>query len=244
MARKKKAPPSGPSQAYLISFGDTMTALLAFFIVLNSMAEEQTGANLYSGTGSFVSSMGSFGLPGKIEDKSSKYVFQKTNVSPLYIVNDGEAKPGKGEGPDKQGNALRVINRERDQLRRFLIEMENFGKTGKLPQTTGMVVLDIFEEINKTSPMISQNATDTFRNAITRAARGNCKIDIVVWARTPSVTSWKKATNQANAIREDLFARLGVPSRLRTAVTAQGKPWFYSDERRPRYSFAIRKLEK
>ena len=50
MARKKE-PDKGPSQAYLISFGDTMTTLLAFFIVLCSMAEDQTGANLYSGNG-------------------------------------------------------------------------------------------------------------------------------------------------------------------------------------------------
>ena len=54
MAKKQKRVPSGPSNAYLVSFGDTMTALLAFFIVLNSLATEQTGANLYSGTGSFV----------------------------------------------------------------------------------------------------------------------------------------------------------------------------------------------
>ena len=37
MARCKENCPSGPNNAYLISFGDTMTALLAFFIVLNSL---------------------------------------------------------------------------------------------------------------------------------------------------------------------------------------------------------------
>ena len=54
MARKKKLP-EPPSKAYLISFGDTMTALLAFFIVLNSLAQEQTGAKLHAGTGSLPS---------------------------------------------------------------------------------------------------------------------------------------------------------------------------------------------
>ena len=52
MARKQKAPGAGPNMAYLMSFGDTMTTLLAFFIVLNSLAKEQTGAKLYAGTGS------------------------------------------------------------------------------------------------------------------------------------------------------------------------------------------------
>ena len=73
MARKKKPQSDGPSQAYLISFGDTMTALLAFFIVMNSLAEEQTGAKLYSGTGSFIRAVRTMGMPGMFpSDKSSR----------------------------------------------------------------------------------------------------------------------------------------------------------------------------
>ena len=70
MAKKKKLEPSVPSKAYLVSFGDTMTALLAFFIVLNSLAKEQTGANMYSGTGSFVSAFSNSGLPGDLFGES------------------------------------------------------------------------------------------------------------------------------------------------------------------------------
>ncbi|MCA9059275.1 MAG: hypothetical protein KDA85_12285, partial [Planctomycetaceae bacterium] len=40
MGKRCTCPSFGPSQAYLLSFGDTMTALLAFFIVLNSLAKE------------------------------------------------------------------------------------------------------------------------------------------------------------------------------------------------------------
>ena len=72
MVKKKKTPPAAPSKAYLISFGDTMTALLAFFIVINSLAREQTGANLYTGTGSFVNAMNASGLPGRFETKGSR----------------------------------------------------------------------------------------------------------------------------------------------------------------------------
>ncbi|MCP4857370.1 MAG: hypothetical protein GY903_23045, partial [Fuerstiella sp.] len=58
MARcENNCEPPGPNQSYLISFGDTMTALLAFFIILNTLAEEQTGANLHAGTGSFMESV-------------------------------------------------------------------------------------------------------------------------------------------------------------------------------------------
>ena len=247
MAKKRKRPNSEPSRAYLISFGDTMTALLAFFIVINSMAKEQTGADLYSGTGSFVSSLRAFGIPGKWERPASKHVFQKTDVNPLYVVDDRLEKDKKenvkaNEGPDEEANPLRVINRQRDSLRRFLIEMEQLGKTEQLPQTSGLVMFDIFEPIESTSPVISENATDVFRRAATLANRGNYQIDIVVWARTPGVTTWKKATMEAEKIRKDLFQRLGVPSRVRSCVSAQGKPWFYRDERRPRFSFAVRKI--
>jgi hypothetical protein len=62
--------PSGPNNSYLISFGDTMTALLAFFIILNTLAEEQTGANLHAGTGSFMDTVDKFGLAGKGQQRS------------------------------------------------------------------------------------------------------------------------------------------------------------------------------
>ena len=78
MSRKQKPPPSKPSKAYLVSFGDTMTALLAFFIVLNSFAKDQTGANMHSGTGSFVNAMSTSGLPGHYPGDRSDL------VSPLF----------------------------------------------------------------------------------------------------------------------------------------------------------------
>ena len=41
-----------------------MTALLAFFIALNSLAHEQTGAHLYAGTGAFIRAFSSEGHVG------------------------------------------------------------------------------------------------------------------------------------------------------------------------------------
>lgn len=221
-----------------------MTALLAFFIVLNSLAKEQTGANLYTGTGSFVTSLRSAGLPGKHGGKSSEQPFQKEEAGPLYIVNDGEAKEDAkpGTGPDKEKNALRVIDRERDQLRRFLIEIGEFSKVNALPKSNGKVVFDFFEKIEKTSPLVSENATEVFRQAMTRATSANYRIDVIVWANNPGITAWKKATVLAKDVKEDLVDRLGVPSRLKAVVTATGKPWFFSDEKRPRFSISVQKL--
>ena len=88
MSRKKKAPPAPPSKAYLVSFGDTMTALLAFFIVLNSFAKDQTGANMHSGTGSFVNAVSSIGLPGVSPGNRSHLVVEKKAAAPIYAVSD------------------------------------------------------------------------------------------------------------------------------------------------------------
>jgi len=246
MVKKKKTPPAAPSKAYLISFGDTMTALLAFFIVINSLAREQTGANLYTGTGSFVNAMNASGLPGRFETKGSKNVFQKSEAGPLYVVDDRMKKELQkpGNGPDEAGNALRVIDRERDMLRRFLIEMQEMGDIKALPQTTGNVVFDFFEPIEKTSPLVSDNVMDVFRQALSRATSTNYQVDIVVWASNPGITAWTKATHESIAVKDDLIDRLGVPDRVRSIVTSTGRPWLFSDEKRPRFSISVRKFTR
>jgi hypothetical protein len=99
MARKQKAPGAGPNMAYLMSFGDTMTTLLAFFIVLNSLAKEQTGAKLYAGTGSFVSAVSSFGMPGSAPGDNSRHVIKIEEPVPTYVVPDPEGgEPEMGPG--------------------------------------------------------------------------------------------------------------------------------------------------
>ena len=245
MARKKKAPPDGPSNAYLISFGDTMTALLAFFIVINSLAQEQTGANLYTGTGSFVNALSTGGLPASHTSNASKNPFQKLNPGPLYVVNDSPDKTSGriGSGPDEEKDPTRVVDRERDMLRRFLIEMENLADVKSIPNSTGQVVFDFFEPIQDSTPMVSENSLGVFRQAVSKATSSKYKIDIIVWARTPGIPSWRRAAKQAAALRDDMIERLGVPPALKKAVTSTGKPWFFAKERRPRFSISVQKFE-
>ena len=243
MAKKKKASPSKPSNAYLISFGDTMTALLAFFIVINSLAKEQTGANLYSGTGSFVNAMNSMGLPGNIQVKASENTFQREQPGPLYIVGDDEDQDrGNGTGPDDVDNGLRVVDREKEMLQRFLVEIGQLGSVSNLRDVRKEVVFDLFEKIEKQSPVVSREATRLFRQAAMQLDQ-NTRIEIVVWASNPGKRAWSKAVHEAAAVKADLILRTGLPADQVYQVDATGKPWFYSDEKRPRFSIIVKKLK-
>lgn len=83
MARQEKPEDPGPSKLYLLSFGDTMTTLLAFFIILCSMADDQSGANLYSGTGSFVNAFDGAGGAGKFSTATSNRAVELDHASPV-----------------------------------------------------------------------------------------------------------------------------------------------------------------
>ena len=149
MSRKKKAPPAPPSKAYLVSFGDTMTALLAFFIVLNSFAKDQTGANMHSGTGSFVNAVSSIGLPGTAPGKRSHQVLEKKAPAPIYAVSDpdqDEESPSR-LGPDGKGDSKRIIDRQSDEFKRFLTEIGRQFEVNEEP-----LVRKSFLILSKSSP--------------------------------------------------------------------------------------------
>lgn len=251
MARKKKGPPEKPSKAYLVSFGDTMTALLAFFIVLNSFAKEQTGANMYSGTGSFVHAMNNVGLPGGSPINASELVTQKKAASPLYCVenkNPTEKDPDNRFGPDKDPDKGRVIDRQTENFKRFLNDVSKEFDVNEEPPTQSQVVFDSFEKFRRPENggdklPLQQNGIRLASEAIMKLGRADFELEIVIWADMPAKVSMVKAVKIAAAVQDqiDKLFRLTEAQQKRLSVSA--KPWLFADAARPKASFIISRLD-
>lgn len=63
--------------AYLVSFGDMMTLILCFFILLVAMAKERNHGLMARGLGSFVISVRSMGLTGVLSGHEEQEIFEQ-----------------------------------------------------------------------------------------------------------------------------------------------------------------------
>jgi len=244
MARKKRQS-EGPSKGYLISFGDTMTALLAFFIVLNSLAEEQTGADLHAGTGSFVTTLKSFGLPGAFQKDTSKRMFQATEPNPIYAVNDSEDGPPAENplGPDKEDNRIRVIDRDKEQFERFLIEMERIYEMEELPPSKARIVNDLFDRFNPEGPLLTAKYKRALADVVPLLRQPHYRVEIIVWATTPGASAWERATLRSAQIRDEILQVASLKPKEALRLQSVGKPWLLSDQERPVLSVVVTKNE-
>jgi len=245
MARKQSVKEPPASKAYLVSFGDTMTTLLAFFIVLCSLADEQSGANLHSGTGSFVNALDSFGMPGTFSGESAANAIPRYETSPLYIAEnpDGSTQAKDPSGPDDTDDGMRVIDREADQLQRFLHEVERMARVEALPATKGAVTFDFFDKLNPDPPHLTAGFTRLYRRLLPALQNDAFRVEFVVWSTTPSRSAWQRAAEQADAIVAQVADVTGLNEVQRDRLQSYGRPWPYSDERRPTFSVTVRKVD-
>lgn len=249
MSRKQKEPDAKPSKAYLVSFGDTMTALLAFFIVLNSFAQEQTGANMYSGTGSFMNASNSIGLPGGLMGTRSRYMEQRKSPSPIYAVESEKKDSEDHLGPDEEIDQQAIIDRQTDDFKRFLSEMRDRFPVTEEPPTKSQIVLDSFEQFNRSEndevvPPLGDNAMMVAAQAMMRLGRDDFKLEIVVWANMPSHKALLKATDVAFRIEEQMAGNFALTEEQLGRLRFSAKPWLFSDSPRPKVSFVISVIEQ
>ena len=251
MARKQKPPPSKPSKAYLVSFGDTMTALLAFFIVLNSFSKEQTGANMYAGTGSFMNAINSIGVAGGEVGDKSRLVIPKTAPAPIYAIpsDKDSGRHSEALGPDDNPDDERIIDRQTESFKRFLTNINKSFTVQETAPTRTQIVFDSFEKFNiKQAEAIDyyplkKDAIRIASEAIMKLTANDYKLEVIVWATMPSQKSLLKAMDLAVDVQNQIDAMFILTPEQRGRLQVSAKPWLFSDAIRPKMSFAISRLD-
>jgi len=84
--KEKPIEPKKGAPAYLVSFGDMMTLILCFFILLVSLSSTQDFGLTAKGIGSFITAVKSFGLSGILDAAEKQAIFEhqrrKFNLPP------------------------------------------------------------------------------------------------------------------------------------------------------------------
>ncbi len=246
MSRKQKPPPKKPSKAYLVSFGDTMTALLAFFIVLNSFAKDQTGANMHMGTGSYVQAMKSIGFPGRSPGDRSDQMLNKTDAAPIYAVESKKIEADRDRlGPDESNDRGRIVDRQSDNFQRFLSEMQYQFQISETAPTQSQIVFDSFENLGSTTDTIlGSGALQLASDSISQLGNDSFELEVIVWATMPSPLAIQKAMDKALMIEAKLEKSFMFRGDQRARISVSAKPWLFVDAARPRMSFVLSRLER
>ncbi|QEG23378.1 flagellar motor protein MotB [Mariniblastus fucicola] len=252
MAKKQKKIDAGPSKAYLLSFGDTMTALLAFFIVLNSLAEDQTGANMHAGTGSFVNAFAKSGMPGGNPGNRSSDMIQQASQAPIYALGknlDKNEKQGLSEpegkiGPDDADSKDRVLDREKEEFQKFLYAMEKkFGLETK-PPISNQVVFDSFQRFKEKDGTLGDHAIKLAAELIPKLRQNGSKLEIIIWARMPSSGEVNRELSKSFDVKKEIEKLFWLTPAMKNQIRYTVKPWLFTDAKRPVVSFVMSETER
>lgn len=245
MAKKNKAPDELPSKAWLLSFGDTMTTLLAFFIVLCSMAENQTGMNIYRGSGSFIAALGSGGLNGALHTGKSDRAVHFNATHPLYMVEDeSEEHSQENRGPDDEENDIASRDREQEDFMRSLNEIERYASLQDQASTTGETTFDFFERLQPKPPYLPKELSEISLRILPLLKRGTHRFELVVWAPTPKPSARKRTSIQARAIVGEILAGSSIDESKKKGLVGVSRTWPYRDQKRPILSLVVKKIER
>jgi hypothetical protein len=96
-AKKKGGADAINTEGWMMSYADMATVLLAMFIVLSTLGQDQTGVNLQKGLESWRDSRHTFGLGGAFQTSSN--VIQHEAVGPNYALQEDGDVGQNGAGP-------------------------------------------------------------------------------------------------------------------------------------------------
>jgi Membrane MotB of proton-channel complex MotA/MotB len=229
--------------AWMMSYADMATTLLAMFIVLSTLGKDQTGLSLYNGTGSFSHSLDNFGIPGLFPNSSR--VIQFNAKSPLYLDPSLDADNGYfNNGTDAEARSTRIIDAEEERLQRFMQEIERQLQVETLPRSAGEAALDFYDALNKAAPYLPNKYSAALGQVLPLLDRENYRVYVIVWATMPSNVAWNLAAVQAQHAADEIASTAHLNAQARSRLIALGQPWRYANVRRPVMSLIISKLDQ
>lgn len=234
--RKKKGGHGGGvnANAWMVSYADMATILLAMFIVLSTLGKDQTGISLYYGTGSFKQALKNFGLPG-LSDNSSQVVPLKSS---------GTAYPTDAPFRDAADvPSGRILDGEEEYLQHFLNELGRAFETKKLDRTSGQSALDVYEPLGKNAPYLRGKAREVILPLLPLLRRGNYRLQVIVWAPMPNESAVLRASGQAQQLVAEVNTEADLDPAARARLAAVGQTWRYRDVPRPVLSVVVTKTE-
>jgi hypothetical protein len=241
--RRKQADSQINTEGWMMSYADMATILLAMFIVLSTLGKDQTGVNLYNGTGSFRKALDSFGLPGIFP--TSARPIQMNYPSPHYSLESSGDQPGRGQssGTGEEGLPARTIDAEQEQMQRFLQEVGRRFPVEKVPRAQGQAVVDFYDRLNKSPPYLAPNQSAVIGQTVPILRGSNFRVFVVVWAPTPGDKAWVRAAKQAQLVAQEIADTAQLDAKARERLVPLGQPWRYRDFQRPIMSLIIVKTE-
>lgn len=252
--RKKKGGHGGgpDANAWMMSYADMATILLAMFIVLSTFAQDQSGISLYYGTGSFRAAVTSFGLPG-LTSNSSQVVPLKAPGPQHTLPSQGADAAGPSphnardleRGSGSSGSASpRIIDAEEENFQNFLKDMDRNFPTAKQPRSGRQTSLDFFDKPEKAPPYLTDSQREQIAPLLALVRRSNnYRMQLIIWAGTPRDTAIARSANQAADIVADLAANAGLDADARKRFIAVGQSWPYSDVQRPAMSVVVTRTD-
>jgi len=197
-----------PVPAYLMSFGDMMTLILTFFILLVSMASEQRAGFVAAGTGSFVQAINSLGLPGLM--KSGKKPIALGERQAHYMPSREKAEsPIMQAAPAEKRIIESVENRMRDD---FAVQLAR-GDEVAIPSA-----IDFLPGTRTLTP-----ESKRFLNGVIQIANNNA-CDIIIESHVRPVEdeghkkSYARSTERGMVAAEYLHRVGGIPRARITAI--------------------------
>jgi hypothetical protein len=230
LRKKKKGHGEVNSNAWMVSYADMATILLAMFIVLSTLGKDQTGISLYYGTGSFKQAMKNFGLPGLNANSNQVVPLQSSGTA--YPTD----APFRDAAEDPTG---RIIDGEQEYLQHFLTEMGRAFEARKQDRTAGHCSLDVYEPLGKTAPYFKGKVREVVMQMLPLLRRGGYRLQVVVWAPMPNESAVLRAAGQAQQLVAEIGAEADLDPVARERLVAVGQTWRYRDVPRPVLSVVV-----